>query len=342
MFVTEQTIFGLRAIFLARRTTLYPQADSIKSVLPRSRPGDGRRVHSAGESACAYAHLADAMLRITENPFTGTATSDPPEASSPWVARFAQRMREEHRVRASTLEAYTCDIALLSRWAVKEQISLLRLTGADLARYLSERLDRGTRVSTLDRQLSSWRRFYAFLVSQGALAASPVATVRGPRVIRQEPRQVPDELLSKLLQPASARDASSGSAYRAHRDHAIVWTLYASGLGVSDVRLLRWPQVDESSLVIDVPHGDGPALSVVLDAQGREVFRALRGSAAAAGPEQGTTSYCFPTASGLPMSRQALCHVVRKWAENCGSAVVVTPSMLRQTGRAHHAQRRRR
>ena len=244
-------------------------------------------------------------------------------------------------MRATTLEAYTCDIALLSRWAVKEQISLLRLTSADLARYLSERLERGTHASTMARQLSSWRRFYAFLVNQRALAANPAEAVCTPRVARHGPRQVPDALLSKLLRPGSGRDASSGSAYKAQRDRAIVWTLYATGLGVSDVRLLRWAQIDEKLLVIKVPHRNGPPRSVVLDARSRAVFRALRGCAATARPEQGISPYCFPTASGLPMSRQALCHAVRKWAGDCGWAEVVTPSMLRQTGRAHQAQRHR-
>jgi site-specific recombinase XerD len=282
------------------------------------------------------------LVQVTAKLSADTASSGEADSSSQWVARFAQATLEEHRVRASTLEAYTLDVAMLSGWAAKQKRNLLGLTGGDLARYLRERLEQGTHASTASRQLSSWKRFYSFLVDQGALAASPAAAVRAPRVTRHEPRQVPDDLLSKLLRPASGRDASAGSAYRARRDHAIVWTLYATGLGVSDVRLLRWPQIDEELHVIEVPDRNGPARSLVLDTQSLAVFKALRESAGAAGPEQGASYYCFPTASGLPMSRQALCHVVRKWAGDCGSAEVVTPSMLRQTGRAHHAQRSRR
>ena len=42
------------------------------------------------------------------------------------------------------------------------------------------------------------------------------------------------------------------------------------------------------------------------------------------------------------MSRQALCHVVRKWAADWGSPEVVTPSMLRQAGRVRETGRQRR
>lgn len=307
MFVTEQT-------FLSRAS---------QSVLTRT--------------------LVDVVLvQVTAKLSPDTTSSGESDSSSQWVARFTQTTLEEHRVRASTLEAYTLDIAMLSGWAAKEKRSLLGLTGGDLTRYLRERLEQGTHASTAGRQLSSWRRFYSFLVDQGALAASPAAAVLAPRVTRHEPRQVPEDVLSKLLQPGCGRDASAGSAYRAHRDHAIVWTLYATGLGVSDVRLLRWPQINEELLVINVPLRYGQARSFVLDTRSLAVFRALRGSAATAGPGQGDSSYCFPTASGMPMSRQALCHVVRKWARDCGWEEVVTPSMLRQTGRSHQAQRRQR
>ena len=282
------------------------------------------------------------LERVTDDPCTWTSTSSASDAGSPWVSSFVRWLREDYRVRASTLEAYTCDIALLSRWALQERLSLLRLTGADLARYLSERLASGTQTSTLHRQLSSWRRFYAFLVDQGAVAASPAATLHGPRLTRHGPRLVPADQLNRLVQPAAGRDFSSGSTYRARRDHAIVWTLYATALGVSDVRLLLWRQIDETLRVVNVPQRIWPLRSIKLDAQSLAVFKALRGCAASEGGELGTSVYCFPTASGLPLSRQALSQVVRRWAGACGISDSVTPSMLRQTGRADQARRRRR
>ena len=57
--------------------------------------------------------------------------------------------------------------------------------------------------------------------------------------------------------------------YRVRRDQAIVWTLYATGLGVSDVRLLRWAQIDDKLLVISVPVRNRPVRTVRLDAPER-------------------------------------------------------------------------
>lgn len=280
------------------------------------------------------------LLPFSTKSCPDAASSGESAVSSQWVGLFAQRTLEERRVRASTLEAYTLDIAMLSRWAVGQQKGLLCLDAGDLTRYLNERLEQGTNPSTLARHLSSCRRFYAFLINEGALAANPAAAVPAPRVTRHEPRLVPDDVLGKLLRPRFRPDVSPISAYRTRRDHAIVWMLYGTSLGISDIRLLRWPQIEEQWHVIRVPLRNGEARSFVLDARLLAALKALRGHVATAGFDQVDSSYCFPTACGMPMTRQALCHVVRKRGQDCGCEAVVTPSALRQTGRAHQAQRR--
>lgn len=278
------------------------------------------------------------LERATGKSCADYATGGEPDPSAEWLARFGRHKREEGRVGSSTLDAYTFDIGLLARWGTTEGKTLLALGNGDLSRYLNERLGQGTQASTLGRQLSSWRCFYTFLVRQGVLEVNPTASVRPPQMPRREPRGIPESFLRVLLRPGFGPDASAASDYRARRDHAIVWTLYATDLCVSDVRLLRWLQVDEQMMAIHVPRRKRTTRRVVLDARSLRVLKALRTCAATAGAEQEASSYCFPTASGLPMSRQGLCHVVRRWARESGVQEVVTPSMLRQSGRAAKRQ----
>ncbi len=274
----------------------------------------------------------------TEKSFPGYPTGGEPDLGAEWLSRFVRQMRDEGRVGSSTLDAYTFDIRLLLRWGSTEGKTLLALGAGDLSRYLRERLGHGTQASTLGRQLSSWRCFYTFLVRQRVLEVNPTASVCAPQMRRRELRGIPENFLRVLLQPGFGPDASAAAAYRARRDHAIVWTLYAADLCVSDVRLLRWLQIDEQVMVINVPIRNRTTRRAVLDARSLRVLRALRTCAATAGAEQEVSPYCFPTASGLPMSRQGLCHVVRRWARQSGVKDVVTPSMLRQSGRAAKRQ----
>jgi integrase len=120
----------------------------------------------------------------------------------------------------------------------------------------------------------------------------------------------------------------------------LVLMLYATSLGVSDIRLLRWGQLDPHWQVVRVPVRNGAPRTYVLDPKLLAGFKALRSAMAMPGVDLGDSDYCFPTAAGLPMTRQSFCHLVRQWASSCGQAEVVTPSALRRSGRARQADRR--
>lgn len=280
------------------------------------------------------------MLELSHAPPHYTASPDrAAKIASQWLEVFTQRCLAERRASASTREAYTLDVTMLSRWAISQDKHLLSLNAHDLTRYLSERYRSGTHPSTLARQLSSCRGFYVFLLSQGVGTHNPAESVAAPRVTPRRRRLVPDDVLGRVLRPRNAPVASAASAFRAQRDYVIVCMLYDTPLGISEIRLLRWQQINDQWKVVVVPGRNGVSRSCVLTARLLEALKELHGRTAAWGFDAGDTPYCFPTSSGLPMSRQALCFAVRKWAEQCEPEAVITPSTLRQTGLAHHARR---
>ena len=282
------------------------------------------------------------MLELSQAPPYYAASPDQAvKVSSQWLEVFSQRALAERRASASTREAYTLDVTMLSRWAISQDKHLLNLDADDLTRYLSERYRSGTHPSTLARQLSSCRSFYAFLLSQGVGTHNPAEAVAAPRVTPRRRRLVPDDVLGRVLRRRNPPVASVASAFRAQRDHAIVCMLYDTPLGISEIRLLRWQQIDDQWQAVVVPGRNGVSRSVVLTARLLEALKELRRRMASWGFDAGDTPYCFPTSTGLPMSRQALCFAVRKWAEECAPQEVMTPSALRQTGLAHQARRGR-
>jgi integrase/recombinase XerD len=251
-----------------------------------------------------------------------------------WIARFTQRLLEEQRVSASTLQAYTLDMAIVSRWAAGQERDVLSLTASDLARYVTERQEGGTHLSTIARHISSCRRFYAFLEQEGVIATNPVALLVVPPGLRQGPAVLPIDALRVLLRSPDRRFPTDTAALRAQRDHALVCTVYGTDLGISDVRLLRWEQIDERSPAIRLPMSRGKARSFECDARLLLVLQRWRRRMASADIDPNGCAYCFPSASGRPMTRQGLSQVIRKWAEDCGRSEVVTPSALRQAGLA--------
>lgn len=285
----------------------------------------------------ATADAGTTAHRSGGNSFAGL---EPARSDVDWVAFFRENSLGGRHLSASTVEAYTLDLAMLSRWAAGQGQSLLELDTAALRDYVIDRTAHGTRLSTLARHLSTYRRFYSVLVGHGVLAVNPAAAVLVPKAPRLQPSLVGEAAVRSLLLPPPAHFLPPASAYRVRRDHAIVCMLYGAGLGVSDVRLLRWQQIDEQGCVVRASSGTGARRSVVLDPALPVLLTALRRSAAMNTFNLAGSPYCFPTTTGLPMTRQALCHAVRRWAIDRGLAQVVTPSALRQAGRANGVIRR--
>ena len=251
-----------------------------------------------------------------------------------WLERFIHCAVADHGVSANTREAYTLDITVVRRWAERRGQDLLKLSSADLAEYVRERSEEGLHASTLARHISSCRRFFDFLVAAGCRGDNPAL---GIRVRRQQPHDstvpVSAEAVKQLLSPPSTENLPPITAYRRWRDHAIVCLLYGTRLGVSDVRLLRWDQVNLSARTINVEGRAGSVKAMPMTAITASSLVALREAALQAAPEIANAPYCFPTTARLPMSRQALCYTVRKWSRERGDHSVVTPSMLRRSGR---------
>lgn len=258
-----------------------------------------------------------------------------------WVSRFTRVAMQERHVSPSTIEAYKLDLTMLARWAAERQKDLLTLTTGDLDQYVVTRIAQGTNPSTLARHLSSFRCFYGFLVGQRGLATNPAAGVHVRQLPRRNATLVRDDLLTVMLRPPSRDYPSRAAAYRARRDHAIICMIYGTAIGISDVRLLRWDQIDLGARVGWLSVRNTQQERFVLNASVVAALRNLPRDLAVAGFESATSGYCFPTASGLPMTRQALCHTVRKWTRERGLTEVITPSALRQTGKLNQYGQRR-
>lgn len=268
------------------------------------------------------------------------AGSAVPAPSRVLLAAFIQHVQERYRVAVPTIEAYTLDLTMLARWAFGQHKGLGDLGADDLVRYLDERQKQGIRPATLARHLSSYRRFYSFLVDQGVVSVSPVARVEGMRVLRRAQQLLSDPAIALLMQSPVQDSDHAGADYRAQRDHAIVCMLFGTRLPVSAIRQLRWEQLDVQRRIVSVFLRNGSLRVSPLDDALLAALAALRSRIAITGFARLDTPFCFPTAAGRPMTRQALGHVIQRRAQACGVREPVTPSAIRQAGLAQQAGRR--
>ena len=145
------------------------------------------------------------------------------------IERFCDALWLQEGLSVNTLDAYRRDLEGLSRWLGARRLALIAVTRADLLEYLAATVDRGARPRTTARLLSSLRRFYGHLVREECIKVDPTALIDSPKIGRPLPKSLTEAQVEKLLQ---SPDSSSTLGLR---DRAMLETLYATGLRVSEL-----------------------------------------------------------------------------------------------------------
>ncbi|NUP74322.1 MAG: tyrosine recombinase XerC [Sinomonas sp.] len=156
------------------------------------------------------------------------------------------RGRSEHTVRA-----YEADLLSMLESARKDGVQDLRELGlASLRRWLGQQGERGLSRSTLARRAAAVRSFTAWGVREGLLETDPAIRLASPK--RQQ--NLPDvlhEQQARRMVGALAAEAEGGDPV-AVRNWALVETLYATGIRVSELVGLEIDDVDFGARTVRV------------------------------------------------------------------------------------------
>ena len=119
-----------------------------------------------------------------------------------------------------------------------------QLTDEDLTSYLHFLQSRDYASSTIARKMAAIKSFINFLIAEGQLRGDPGARMTAPRVDKYTPRSISlSEVERLLLQPVKEGD-SSARRPEAARDRAMLETLYATGMRVSELVALDCDDVN--------------------------------------------------------------------------------------------------
>jgi len=245
------------------------------------------------------------------------------------IDRFADAVWSEEGLSDNTLAAYRSDLEAFDRW-LKERNVAMTDTGRDhILSYLGHLAGQGTRPRSSARFLSSLRRFYRFLLREQLLAADPTEQIESPKLGRSLPRLLSEEQVDELLK-SPAIDTSLGL-----RDRAMLETLYATGLRVSELVNLRMPQVSLTQGVVRViGKGDKERL-VPLGEEAVGWIQRYRDEARPKILRRKTCDVLFVTARGDAMTRQAFWRNLKIMARTAGIRTPLSPHTLRHAFATH-------
>ena len=257
------------------------------------------------------------------------ASEDAVAGDAALIERFIDSLWTECALSRNTLDAYRGDLQAYARWLGGHDRSLVAATRADLQDYLVSRMDCGTRPRTVARLLSSIRRLYRYLLREEVVTEDPAALVETPRLGRPLPKSVSEEQIGRLL------EAPDTGTILGLRDRAMLETLYATGLRVSELVGLVLSQIDlDAGLVRVVGKGDKERLVPLGEEAAWWLDSYLSGGRDRLVRRHGT-DVLFPTARGAAMTRQAFWHNIRRHARVAGIGTALSPHTLRHAFATH-------
>ena len=253
------------------------------------------------------------------------------EANSRLLDRFADGLWLNDGLARNTLESYRRDLAQFAAWLEESGTrSMVEAAPADLQRHLAWQVERKrAKPRTTSRLVSSLKRFFQFALREGLRRDDPAADLESPKLPRSLPRSLSEEQVEALL------DAPDVDSAQGLRDRAMLETLYASGLRVSELVGLKTMQV---SLEMNVVRVLGKGSKERLTPLGEEAAQWIARYQRTARPEllRGRKSDAlFVTARGGPMTRQAFWGLIKRYAAQAGIRIAISPHTLRHAFATH-------
>ena len=250
-------------------------------------------------------------------------------SSEELVDQFLDAIWMERGLSANTLGAYRADLRILGRRLSEQNIPIEQAEKADLLEFIAARVDNGAKPRSTARQLSSFRRFYRYIMRAGLRDTDPTADIEMPRIGRSLPKTLTEDEVDSLLQ-APNTDVPLG-----HRDRAMLELLYATGLRVSELINLKQAQVNFNQGVVRiVGKGDQERLIPLGDEAQRWLREFVDGPRMEILLER-QTDYLFPTRRGDRMTRQAFWHIIKRYAQKADIDKKLSPHSLRHAFATH-------
>jgi len=231
-----------------------------------------------------------------------------------------------------TVQAYATDIGKLRAYAETQEppLSASTLTLQHLQEFIASQAKQGLAASSQARLLSAVRMFHRSLLVDGALDADPSELLERPRQTRKLPVFLTVEEVDAIV------DAIDMSRPMAHRDRAMVETLYGCGLRVSELCGLRLSRIskDDGFLRV-VGKGDKERLVPI----GAEALHWIglfeEHERAALRPAQEAEDILFLNARGGGLSRMSVFSLVKRLAVKAGIRKTIGPHTFRHSFATH-------
>jgi integrase/recombinase XerD len=266
------------------------------------------------------------MARHKKNPTEGELSEKPGQII---IDEFSDVLWLEDGLSKNTLEAYKRDLLLFAEWLQRDRTkNLLETVEADIHAYFAFKHEHSKATSS-NRRLAVLRRFYQFALRTNRIHADPCVRLKSARQPARFPKTLSEQNVEALL---AAPDIHTPLGLR---DRTMLELMYASGLRVSELVLLKSVEVGMNEGVLRVTGKGDKTRLVPFGEEARVWIERYLKEARVLILNGKNHDALFVTALGGPMTRQMFWQIIKKYALRADINAPLSPHTLRHAFATH-------
>jgi integrase/recombinase XerD len=246
------------------------------------------------------------------------------------ISEFRTYIRLERGLSDKTEYAYLGDIESFRAFAELMQLLPSNISREHIQEYLKQFNRKGKKATSQARAVSSLRGFFKYLKKEKWINENPTELLRTPHRGRKLPSVLSVAEVNALV------DAIDMSKAFAHRNRAMIETLYGCGLRVSELIGLKLSGLYfNDGFIRVVGKGDKERLVPISGEAMKQIDLHQQHDLIHQSPEPGFEDFVFLNQRGKGISRVFVFNLVKQLAEIAGIKKTISPHTFRHSFATH-------
>ena len=248
----------------------------------------------------------------------------------PHINGFLSYLKLEKTLAATTISSYVFDLERLRSYLAQHCAERLEGVTPDMLHaYVRELFDVGFAATSIQRTLSSIRSYFSFVISEGFLINNPTELLEGPKSGRYLPSVLSVEEIARILDSIDTRKRGGT------RDRAMIETLYATGMRVSELSNFTLEQISAEEGLVRVSGKGSKERIVPIGEAALAWINEYRTAERPLFSKPHTDNTVFLNIRGGRLSRMAIWKIIRKYVRLAGIKKRVAPHTFRHSFATH-------
>lgn len=244
---------------------------------------------------------------------------------------YIHHLKLEKNASENTVASYQLDLnRYLDYMGYRGFLEFSKITEKNIVKFLNSLVETGLSPRTVARSISSIKMFHRFLLSEGVAKSNPAENLDTPKLSKTLPDVLNQDEIDLIINQPNKVDPAG------IRDRAILETLYATGMRVSEIITMKQRDIYCDEGIVRVFGKGSKERLVPIGRSALEWIKKYREEVRPGIASSGRgRDALFLNMRGSPISRMAVWNMVKSYTAKAGIKKDVHPHTFRHSFATH-------